>query len=97
MALAVAAGLGALLTTVPALALAMKIAGSAYLLYLAWQIAHAGGLEAGDVARPLGLVEAATLPAHQPQGLDLRRSARSRPSGPPGSRSPPGASSSPSR
>ena len=41
MALAVAAGLAALITAVPQIAFAMKVAGSVYLLYLAWQIAGA--------------------------------------------------------
>jgi threonine/homoserine/homoserine lactone efflux protein len=67
MALAVAAGLGTLITTLPALALAMKVGGSAYLLYLAWQIAHAGGLESAIVSRPLGLVEAATFQLINPK------------------------------
>ena len=67
MALAVAAGLGTLLTTIPALGIAMKLGGSAYLLYLAWQIAHVGGLEAGAVSRPLGLVEAATFQLINPK------------------------------
>ena len=38
-------GLGVLITTVPGLAVAMKIGGSAYLLYLAWRIAGSGSLE----------------------------------------------------
>jgi threonine/homoserine/homoserine lactone efflux protein len=37
--LAVGFGLGALLTAYPPLGLALKIAGGAYLLYLAWRIA----------------------------------------------------------
>jgi threonine/homoserine/homoserine lactone efflux protein len=45
----------------------MKVGGSAYLLYLAVQIARAGGLEAGTVARPLGLVEAAGFQAINPK------------------------------
>jgi threonine/homoserine/homoserine lactone efflux protein len=36
------AGLAALLQTAPALALAMKLAGSAYLLWLAWRIGRSG-------------------------------------------------------
>src|SRR5437773_3183132 len=44
MALAVAAGLGVVITAIPALAVAMKLVGSAYLLYLAYQIARAGTL-----------------------------------------------------
>ncbi len=67
MALAVAAGLGTLITTVPMLGTAMKVAGSAYLLYLAWQIARSGGLQAATVSRPLGLVEAASFQLVNPK------------------------------
>jgi threonine/homoserine/homoserine lactone efflux protein len=67
MALAVAAGLGVLITTVPGLALAMKIGGSAYLLYLAWHVARAGTLERGAAARPLTLLQAAAFQAINPK------------------------------
>jgi threonine/homoserine/homoserine lactone efflux protein len=67
MALAVAAGLGALITSVPEIALAMKVAGSVYLLYLAYRIARAGALERGDVARPLGLLQAVAFQAINPK------------------------------
>jgi threonine/homoserine/homoserine lactone efflux protein len=58
MAVLVAAGLGVLVTTIPPLALAMKVAGSVYLLYLAWQVAGAGALERTTAARPMGLLQA---------------------------------------
>ncbi len=58
MAVLVAAGLGALVTTIPPLALAMKIGGSAYLLYLAWQVAGAGALDRPTASRPMGLLQA---------------------------------------
>jgi threonine/homoserine/homoserine lactone efflux protein len=58
MAVLVAAGLGALVTTIPPLALAMKIGGSAYLLYLAWQVAGAGALDRPAASRPMGLLQA---------------------------------------
>lgn len=61
MALAMAAGLGTLVTTVPEIALAMKVGGTAYLLYLAWRVAGAQALDRPDVARPLGLVQAAAF------------------------------------
>jgi threonine/homoserine/homoserine lactone efflux protein len=67
LALAVAAGLGALITTVPEIAFAMKLAGSAYLLYLAYRIAGARALERGRVARPLGLLQAAAFQAINPK------------------------------
>jgi threonine/homoserine/homoserine lactone efflux protein len=59
MALAVAAGLGVILIAVPGIELVLKVAGSAYLLFLAYQIAGARALERGRAARPLGLVQAA--------------------------------------
>lgn len=67
MALAVAAGLGALLTTVPEITLVMKIGGSMYLLYLAYQIAGAGAIQQGSVARPLGLLQAAAFQVINPK------------------------------
>ena len=67
MALALAAGLGVLVTTVPEIAFAMKVAGSAYLLFLAYQIAGARALERGDVARPLGLLQAAAFQVINPK------------------------------
>lgn len=56
-------GLGALLTAVPVLHLGLKIAGGAYLLYLAWRIgtARALGAAAQAGARPLTFVESATF------------------------------------
>jgi threonine/homoserine/homoserine lactone efflux protein len=61
MALGVAAGLGALVTAVPAVSVGMKIAGSVYLLYLAWQVAGARGLNPSAVARPLTMTQAAAF------------------------------------
>jgi threonine/homoserine/homoserine lactone efflux protein len=61
MALTAAAGLGALVTTSPGLAVGMKVVGSIYLLYLAFRIAGARGLARRDLARPLGLVQAAAF------------------------------------
>jgi len=61
--LAVGFGLGAVLTAFPALHTALKVAGSAYLLYLAWKIATSrsmsGKSEAG--ARPLRFIDAAAF------------------------------------
>ena len=67
MALAVAAGLGALLTTVPEITLVMKVGGSLYLLYLAFQIAGSSAVRPGAVARPLGLLQAATFQVINPK------------------------------
>jgi threonine/homoserine/homoserine lactone efflux protein len=68
MALGAAAGLAALVTTVPQLALVMKIAGSLYLLYLAWQIAAAGAIRRVDAGKPMGIVQAAAFQAVNPKG-----------------------------
>ena len=67
LALAVAAGLGALITTVPQLELAMKAVGSVYLLYLAYQVAGASALERRAVARPLGLLQAVAFQVVNPK------------------------------
>ncbi len=53
LALAVGLVLGGLFAAVPALHGVLKVIGAAYLLWLAWKIAHAGGrLEGADAARP---------------------------------------------
>ena len=67
MALVVAAGLGALVTAIPEVALVMKLAASAYLLYLAYQVAGAHALERGVLGRPLGLVQAAAFQVVNPK------------------------------
>lgn len=59
MALGSAAGLAALVAAAPALAVAMRIAGSAYLVWLAWQIARSGAVRQGVSGRPFGLLGAA--------------------------------------
>ena len=67
MALVVAAGVGALFTAIPEVGFVMKVGASAYLLYLAYQIAGARALERGELARPLGLVQAAAFQAVNPK------------------------------
>jgi threonine/homoserine/homoserine lactone efflux protein len=61
MAMAVAAGTGALVTAFPVLQLALKAIGSLYLLYLAYQIAASGAMRRADVAHPLRFVQAVTF------------------------------------
>ena len=58
--LAVGFGLGTLLTLFPPLHLGLKIAGGAYLLYLAWKIASARTLSDGKTAaaRPMTFFQA---------------------------------------
>jgi threonine/homoserine/homoserine lactone efflux protein len=67
MALGAAAGLGAIVAGVPALGVAMKLLGSAYLLVLAWRIGHAGDLDRGVVGRPLGFVRGAGFQVVNPK------------------------------
>ena len=67
MAIAVAAGVGALIVTVPEIGVVMKVAGSVYLLYLAYQVAGARALERSVVARPMSLVQATAFQAINPK------------------------------
>jgi threonine/homoserine/homoserine lactone efflux protein len=66
MAIAVAAGVG-VIATVPAVALGLKIAGSVYLVYLAYRIAASHALDKADVARPLGVGQAALFQCVNPK------------------------------
>jgi threonine/homoserine/homoserine lactone efflux protein len=61
--LAVGFGLGAVLTAFPALHTALKIAGAAYLLYLAWKIAMSRALNGTEEAeaRPMRFIDAAAF------------------------------------
>jgi threonine/homoserine/homoserine lactone efflux protein len=67
MALGSAAGIAALVAAVPALGVAMRVVGSAYLLFLAWQIARSGSLTAGSASRPMTLPEAAAFQLVNPK------------------------------
>lgn len=61
--LCVGFGLGALLERMPTLYLALKFAGGAYLVYLAWRIAMARSIGEGGKAgaQPMSFVEAAAF------------------------------------
>lgn len=48
LVMAIGLGLGRLFVAVPALHLALKLAGAAYLLYLAWSLLHADAPDAGE-------------------------------------------------
>jgi threonine/homoserine/homoserine lactone efflux protein len=67
MALASAAGLAALVATVPGLAFAMRLAGSTYLVWLAWQIANSGAIRLGVIGRPMGVVAGAAFQLVNPK------------------------------
>jgi len=67
MALAVGAGLGVIVASVPAVGVAMKLVGSAYLLYLAVAIARSGAFHETAIARPLGVTQAAAFQLVNPK------------------------------
>ena len=55
-------GLGQLLENAPMLYLALKLAGAAYLVYLAWKIANSGPISKDQViGKPMGFLEAAAF------------------------------------
>ena len=58
LVIGVAAGIGALLKAVPAAEVALKLAGSAYLLYIAFLVLRGGSVSRKDVASPLTLWQA---------------------------------------
>ncbi len=70
MVLAVGVGLGAVFQAYPSVYTALKYAGAAYLLYLAWQIATAGPPEdrADDRGRPITFLDAAAFQWVNPKG-----------------------------
>jgi threonine/homoserine/homoserine lactone efflux protein len=63
------AGGGAAIAAIPGAMTALKIAGTLYLLWLAWRIAVAdpGGADAATAARPLGFGEAALIAPLNPK------------------------------
>ena len=64
----VAGGVGVALLAVPGLELALKVVGSAYLLYLAARIATSHGAGGAVAARPLGLLGAVAFQFANPKG-----------------------------
>jgi threonine/homoserine/homoserine lactone efflux protein len=60
LALMIGLGLGPLITSYPAVHVALKVLGAVFLVYLAWRIASAGARAAkGEKGRPLTFLEAA--------------------------------------
>lgn len=59
MVLAIGVGLGAVFTALPWLHTALKYAGGAYLLWLAWRVANSGRGGGPGEAKPIGFFEAA--------------------------------------
>ncbi len=70
MVLLVGLGLGAVFQAYPAIYTALKYAGAAYLLYLAWQIATSGPVEESGEAsgRPISFLQAAAFQWFNPKG-----------------------------
>ena len=71
----VAAGVGAIVTALPQLHVAMKIAGSGYIVWLAWQIWSASGARAEEAARPIGVVGGAMFQLVNPKAWIMALSA----------------------
>jgi threonine/homoserine/homoserine lactone efflux protein len=65
---AVAAGVGVVVLAVPGMELALKLVGSAYLLYLAARILRSQGGGRATVARPLGVLGAVAFQFANPKG-----------------------------
>jgi threonine/homoserine/homoserine lactone efflux protein len=63
-----AAGIGKLVLAMPALHLLLKLGGSAYLVYLAWQLRSMAFTQAdGDAARPMSALNAALFQFANPK------------------------------
>ncbi len=72
MILAVGFGLGGIFAAIPQLHVILKVIGAAYLLYLAWKIANAGGPHGSDpIARPLTVLQAALFQWVNPKAWTL--------------------------
>lgn len=76
VAAAAAAGLGGLILAIPSLQLAMKLVGSVYLLWLAWQIARRGAPGvAGTKEKPASFVTGVWLLWQNPKAWAMPLSA----------------------
>jgi threonine/homoserine/homoserine lactone efflux protein len=66
-----AVGVGLMFAAVPQLQLVLKVAGAAYMLYLAWKVAtaHHGGGEGEAPARPFTFMQAAAFQWINPKAL----------------------------
>ncbi|MFC7556964.1 LysE family translocator [Pseudoroseomonas wenyumeiae] len=67
MAAAAAAGLGVVLLLLPSAQVALRLAGTAYLLWLAWRIARSGAPRHGGRRRQAGCYWACSSPARTPR------------------------------
>ena len=66
--LLVGMGIGAAIEAIPAAQLALKLAGSAYFLSLAYRIARTSGVTGPDVAAPLSVRQAVVVQFVNPKG-----------------------------
>jgi threonine/homoserine/homoserine lactone efflux protein len=73
----VAGGIGVVLLAVPGVELALRLVGSAYLLYLAFRIAGSHGPARAVAARPLGVLGAAAFQFANPKAWLFALSAAS--------------------
>ena len=64
---AVVVGIGALIDSIPWLTVALRIAGSAYLLYLAYRVLGSGAIGRTAVSHPLSVVQAITFQCVNPK------------------------------
>jgi threonine/homoserine/homoserine lactone efflux protein len=71
MLVALGLGLGEIFRAAPWLHETLKYAGAAFLLYLAWRIASAAGVEDAEAKRPLTFVEAAVFQWLNPKAWTL--------------------------
>jgi threonine/homoserine/homoserine lactone efflux protein len=61
LTLGVAAGIGAILDAAPVAEVTLKVAGSGYLLYVAYLVLGSGGVGSSDIAHPLTLWQGMTF------------------------------------
>lgn len=71
MIVALGFGIGEIFRQLPWLHGALRYAGAAFLLYLAWRIAQASGPERAEAKRPLTLIEAALFQWINPKAWTL--------------------------
>jgi threonine/homoserine/homoserine lactone efflux protein len=67
LVLGAAAGIGVLIEAVPAAEVGLKVAGSAYLLYMAVLVLGSGGVGRTDVSHPLSLWQAVAFQSVNPK------------------------------
>ena len=68
MAAGAAIGIAAVLAAIPGSDLALKVAGTGYLAWLAYQIAASGDVDGGGIARPMRLGQAILFQFLNPKG-----------------------------